>query len=236
MRVAQWDYSWPRSRGPGTTLWGRQQARNRGKWQRDQRYACRIVHSYDSTIAKSLTRQKFFQLSGNVVDIRCVHMGKNIPCTKISPVNKRYPSTRENFSPHWTQWNFSYYFHNMQDEISLVNLSKCFLANQDNFSPYEQALRNHRLDMFLPCFSEGLLNVMKLMIFYIILGKLASVPVWHREQFKIWAHHYDADHIKHDGHDATTLWAEQNHHLYNLYPFCSNLNFVHSTDSTYGLG
>ena len=28
-----------------------------------------------------------------------------------------------------------------QGEISLVNLSKCFLGNRDNFCPYEQALR-----------------------------------------------------------------------------------------------
>ena len=27
-----------------------------------------------------------------------------------------------------------------QGEISLVNLSKCFLGNRDNFCPYEQAL------------------------------------------------------------------------------------------------
>ena len=32
-----------------------------------------------------------------------------------------------------------------QGEISLVNLSKCFLANRDNFCPYEQGLR-----MFVP--------------------------------------------------------------------------------------
>ena len=32
------------------------------------------------------------------------------------------------------------YFRIFEGEISLVNLSKCFLANRDNFSPFEQAL------------------------------------------------------------------------------------------------
>jgi hypothetical protein len=32
-----------------------------------------------------------------------------------------------------------------QGEISLVNLLKCFLANTDNFCPYEQALRRKKI-------------------------------------------------------------------------------------------
>ena len=38
-----------------------------------------------------------------------------------------------------------------QGEISLVNLSKCFLGNRDNFCPYEQALRRaHRPQILKP--------------------------------------------------------------------------------------
>ena len=67
--------------------------------------------------------------------------GTNIfPCTEISPINKRYLGTWENFLSHM---NVSYLFilFSQEGEIWLVNLSRCFLANRDNFFQHEQALR-----------------------------------------------------------------------------------------------
>jgi hypothetical protein len=73
----------------------------------------------------------------------CVHMGHMgktfILVTEVSPVNKRDLGTLTgkrfgSYERSVTGILFSY-----QGEISLVNLSKSFLANWDNFCPYEQA-------------------------------------------------------------------------------------------------
>ena len=48
-------------------------------------------------------------------------------CTEISPINKR-------------ERKITFHTIFVRGEFSLVNLSKCLLANRDNFSPHEQAL------------------------------------------------------------------------------------------------
>ena len=62
-----------------------------------------------STIEKLLTRQKVFPLSGKVG----VHMGKTLSRVPRSRLSTSEISVhRKTFRLIWTQWNFSYYFHN----------------------------------------------------------------------------------------------------------------------------
>ena len=73
-----------------------------------------------------------FPLRGKVL-IKLHSYGTNIfPCTEISPINKLDLGTWENFSFHMTP-KVTFHTISWKGEISLVNLSKYFLANQDNF-------------------------------------------------------------------------------------------------------
>jgi hypothetical protein len=89
-------------------------------------------------IEKLLTRQKVYPAKRE----SCVHItyGENIiPVTENSPVKKRDLGTQENFLSH-TKRSVTFHIIFIPRRVSLVNLSKPFLANQDNFCPYEQAL------------------------------------------------------------------------------------------------
>ena len=91
------------------------------------------------------------------MDMLCSY-GKNIiPVTEISPVNKRdLGNTRKSFVSYERSVTFHIIF--ITGEISLVNLSKCFLANRDNFSSYEQALScfKNEINTFSHCFLGNL--------------------------------------------------------------------------------
>ena len=93
----------------------------------------------------------------------CSYRTKLFPSTEISLVDRRDLGRRENFGPIWTQlsrlagklsvYNFTKSCHSGKlypvsgitflhmNRTKLFDLSKCFLASRDNFSPYEQALR-----------------------------------------------------------------------------------------------
>ena len=79
-------------------------------------------------------KQKFFPLSGKVVFIWDEnYLGhRDLACQQA---RSRYQGKL--FVPYERNATF----HIISCEISLVNLSKCFLGNRDNFCPYEQALR-----------------------------------------------------------------------------------------------
>ena len=91
-------------------------------------------------------------------------MGQNFSrLIEISLVDKRDLGRRENFGPIWTQlsrlagklsvYNFTKSCHSGKlypvsgitflhmNKTKLFDSSKCFLANRDNFCPYEQALK-----------------------------------------------------------------------------------------------
>ena len=98
-------------------------------------------------------------------------LGK-VPCCDVEFVkckqkifNKRDLSTGENACSIWTQCRFSYYFHSKVS--SLVSLSKCFLANRENFCPYEKARTNVRVAN--PKFSCGMENANHALSSYISL-------------------------------------------------------------------
>ena len=86
-------------------------------------------------------KQKVFREGGKL----CSYGMKTISVTEISPVSKQDLGTRENFSSHMNAMQLFILFHK-QGEVSLVNLSKCFLGNRDIFCPYKQApsiMSNH---------------------------------------------------------------------------------------------
>ena len=59
-------------------------------------------------------------------------------------LRSRLPTSKTSVAPTWEKIFVSYerkvtfILFSEEGEMSLVNLSKCFLANRDNFFPYEQ--------------------------------------------------------------------------------------------------
>ena len=79
-------------------------------------------------------KQKVFPLSGIVVFLRqqlSWSPRSRLPASEISVPGETFVSYERKATFHIISY---------QGEISLVNLSKWFLGNRDNFCPYEQAL------------------------------------------------------------------------------------------------